>query len=83
MVAIALVASVALTLTPLAFPQGYSLCYTQAANSGARMIRALRSGIIILLIPPLSLCLGAMFLACRKRNQFHQANTQIENGSDW
>ena len=81
--AIFLVALLALTITPLAFSQGCSLCYTQAANSGARMIRALKSGIVILIIPPISMCLGAMVLAYRRRNQFNQANPREENGSDW
>ena len=83
LVGIALVVLVVLTLPPLAFSQGCALCYTQAAASGARMIRALRSGIVILMIPPVSLCLGAMVLAYRKRNQFNQADARVEPGSDW
>lgn len=47
------------------------------------MIRALRDGIVILIIPPLSMCLGAIVLAYRKRNQFSQMDTRIEPGSDW
>jgi hypothetical protein len=46
------------------------------------MIRALRSGIIVLIIPPLSLCMGAIALTYRKRNQFNQADTQVEPGPD-
>jgi len=72
-----------LTLPPLAFSQGCALCYTQAANSGARMIQALRNGIVILIIPPLSMCLGAMVLVYRKRNQFRRADTQVESRSEW
>ena len=73
----------ALALPPLAFSQGCALCYTQAAASGARIIRALRSGIVILIIPPLSMCVAAMVLAYRRRNQFHQADVRLEPGSDW
>jgi hypothetical protein len=83
LVGIALAALIALTLPRLAFSQGCSLCYTQAANSGARMIRALRSGIVILIIPPLSVCLGAIGLAYRKRNQFNEADSRMEPRSDW
>lgn len=83
LLAIAVVMLIALALPPRAFSQGCSLCYTQAANSGARLIRALRSGIVILVIPPLSMCVGAMVLAYRKRNQFHQADRCTEQGSDW
>lgn len=81
--AIALVLLLALTLPPLALGQGCALCYTQAAASGARMIRALRNGIVILIIPPLSMCLGAIALAYRKRNQFSQAETPVEARSEW
>ena len=35
-----------------AFSQSCSLCYTQAASSGARMIQVLRGGILILIAPP-------------------------------
>jgi len=74
---------VALTLAPLAFAQGCALCYTQAASSGARMIQALRNGIVVLTIPPLSICLAAITLVYRKRNQFNQADTNIEPESEW
>jgi len=82
-VAIGLVFVAALMLPPLAFSQGCALCYTQAAASGARMIRALKNGIVILIIPPLSMCLGAIALAYRKRNQFNEADPRVEPGSDW
>ena len=64
-----------LSLTPFiisatAHAQGCSLCYTQAAAAGARMIHALRGGILVLIIPPLFLSVGITVLAYRKRNQF-------------
>jgi hypothetical protein len=66
------------TLLALGFPiaayaQGCSLCYTQAAAAGTRMIQALRSGILVLIIPPLFLSIGITVLAYRKRNQFRDA----------
>lgn len=82
-IAIALAVFVAIALPPIASAQGCSLCYTQVANSGARMIRALRSGIVILIIPPVSMCVGMMVAAYRKRNQFHQADRGLEPGSEW
>ena len=82
-IAIVLVIVATLMLPPLAFSQGCALCYTQAAASGARMIKALKSGIVILIIPPLTICMGAIALAYRKRNQFNEADARIEPGSDW
>src|ERR1039458_4665486 len=59
-----------LLLTPMpASAQSCALCYTQAASSGARMIQALKSGIIVLIAPPTLMSLGVVFVCYRKRNQ--------------
>lgn len=50
--------------------QSCSLCYTQAAASTARFIQALRSGILILMIPPMFLSIGITVLTYRRRNDF-------------
>jgi hypothetical protein len=57
-----------------AFSQSCALCYTQAASAGARMIEALRSGILILVIPPTCLTAFAFFVLHRKSRQFKQAD---------
>jgi hypothetical protein len=54
----------------LVFAQNCALCYTQAAGSGSRMIHALKSGILILMIPPMCICIGLTVMAYKKRNQF-------------
>ncbi|HKN15415.1 MAG TPA: hypothetical protein VJX47_00625 [Candidatus Sulfotelmatobacter sp.] len=56
-------------LTPSASAQSCALCYTQAASSGARMIQALKSGILILIAPPTLMSVGVIFVCYRKRNQ--------------
>jgi hypothetical protein len=59
-------------LTPaLTFAQSCALCYTQAAGSGSRMIQALRSGILMLAIPPMLICTAIAWMAYKKRNQFN------------
>jgi hypothetical protein len=65
---------VALSFPIAAYAQGCSLCYTQAAAAGTRMIHALRSGILVLIIPPLFLSIGITVAAYRKRNQFREAS---------
>ena len=55
----------------LTYAQGCALCYTQAAGSGSRMIAALRSGILMLAIPPVLICGGITWMAYKKRNQFN------------
>ena len=70
LVGIALIA-LAMFAAPLpAFSQSCALCYTQAASAGARMIQALRSGILILIVPPTLMSVGMIFIVYRKRNQF-------------
>ena len=61
-----------LVIPSLAFAQSCALCYTQAAGSGSRMIAALRSGILILAIPPTLICVGITWMAYKKRNQFNE-----------
>lgn len=69
------VIGVAMLATPSpAFSQSCSLCYTQAASAGARMIQALRSGILILIVPPTFMSVCMIFIVHRKRNQFRQAD---------
>jgi len=79
---IALVGFVIL-LTPVpAFAQSCALCYTQAASSGSRMIRALKSGILILIAPPTFMSIGLFFICYRKRNQTREEDVE-EADREW
>ena len=48
--------------------QGCAMCYQSAAASGARLIRALKSGIVIMMIPPLLMTGAFARLVYRRRN---------------
>jgi hypothetical protein len=73
-----------LLLAPVpAFAQSCALCYTQAASSGARMIQALKSGIMILIIPPTLGSIGVIFVMYRKRNQVRRTDDSDESVQDW
>ena len=62
----------ALFLVPVTLAaQNCALCYTQAASSTARFIHALRSGILIMMIPPFLMSIGFTVIAYRRRNTFH------------
>jgi hypothetical protein len=63
----------ALAVPALTYAQNCSLCYTQAASAGSRMIAALKSGILILVAPPMLICLGIAWMAYKKRNQFNES----------
>jgi hypothetical protein len=60
-----------LLLPAATLAQNCALCYTQAAASGSRMIQALRSGILVLVFPPMIICIAITWMAYKKRNQFN------------
>ena len=57
-----------LVMAPHAAAQGCAMCYQNAASSGAQGREALRHGILILLVPALSLFIGIFSLTYRRRN---------------
>jgi hypothetical protein len=66
-----------------AFSQGCALCYTQAASSGDRMIQALKSGILLLIVPPTLGSIGMIFVVYHKRNQVRRTESGAESRQDW
>jgi hypothetical protein len=63
--------------------QSCALCYTQAGGAGHRFIQGLRSGILVLIIPPMFMSVGITVLAYRKRNRCNDADSTRESDSDW
>jgi len=80
---LALATSVLLLTAMPAFSQSCALCYTQAASSGSRMIQALKSGILILIIPPTLGSIGMIFVVRRKSNQVRCTDDREDPGQDW
>jgi hypothetical protein len=83
LIGIALVGLTMLAAPLPAFSQSCALCYTQAASAGARMIQALRSGILILIVPPTFMSVGMIFIVYRKRNQVRRPESGAESRQDW
>ncbi len=82
--ALVTLAVVGVVLLPsAAFSQSCSLCYTQAASATQRFIQALRSGILILIIPPMFLSIGVMVMCYRKRNRFHEQDYTSQSDATW
>jgi hypothetical protein len=52
--------------------QGCAMCYQSAAASGARFIHALKSGIVVIVIPPLLMTGIFARFVYRRRNMFHE-----------
>lgn len=65
-----------------AYAQGCSLCYTQAAGSGHRFIQALRTGILVLIVPPMFMSVGITVLAYKKRNRTVDQKSE-KSDRDW
>ena len=83
LIAMALI-GLAMLAAPLpALSQSCSLCYTQAASTGTRMIQALRSGILILIVPPTLMSVGMIFIVYRKRNQIRRGDDAPDSDSSW
>ena len=78
--------AVLLVLATAAMPawgQGCAMCYTQAASAGARMVQALRSGILVLIFPPMGICVGLMVMSYKKRNRFHEDGQDHKSDLGW
>lgn len=81
----AIVAGLLLLTAMPAFSQNCALCYTQAASSGARMIAALKSGILILIVPPTLASIGMIFVVHHKSHQVRRTedDDDDESGENW
>ncbi|HXX18479.1 MAG TPA: hypothetical protein VEJ46_03685 [Candidatus Acidoferrum sp.] len=53
---------------PAAVAQGCAMCYQNAAASGSQGSAALRHGILVLLIPAISIFLGVFGVTYHRRN---------------
>jgi len=82
-IGIALAALVFL-LAPLPmFSQSCALCYTQAASSGSKVIQALKSGILVLIIPPTLMSMGLVYVVHRKNGEVRRTENDGDSGQDW
>jgi hypothetical protein len=66
-----------------AMAQSCALCYTQAASAGSRMIEALKSGILILIVPPTLMSIGMVFIMYRSRHRCRDAADAAKSNAIW
>lgn len=64
-------ATATLAGSALTFAQSCPMCYNAAAASKAGAVHALRSGVLILLIPPVLISMGIFLMALRGRDRFN------------
>lgn len=79
----ALAAAIVLAANAASYAQSCALCYTQAAGSGHRFIQALRTGILVLIVPPMLMSVGITILAYKKRNRTNDAKESEESNHGW
>jgi hypothetical protein len=83
---LALIAGVIMVLFASAPPliaQSCALCYTQAASAGSRMIDALKSGILVLIVPPTLMSIGMVFIMYRNRTRCRDAAGTADPAETW
>jgi hypothetical protein len=65
------------------YAQSCALCYTQAAGSGHRFIQGLKTGILVLIVPPMFMSVGITILAYKKRNRTNDKKESDKSDNDW
>jgi len=79
----ALIGAVVLMANVAAYAQSCALCYTQAAGAGHRLIQGLRTGILVLIVPPMFMSVGITWLAYKKRNRTNNQKESDKSNNDW
>jgi hypothetical protein len=65
------------------YAQSCALCYTQAAGAGHRFIQGLKTGILVLIVPPMFMSVGITVLAYKKRNRTNDQKESDKSENDW
>ncbi len=78
----ALVGALVLASNAAAYAQSCALCYTQAAGAGHRFIQGLRTGILVLIVPPMFMSVAITVLAYRKRNRTNDQKSE-NSANEW
>jgi hypothetical protein len=80
---VALTGALILAANAACCAQSCALCYTQAAGSGHRFIQALKTGILVLIVPPMFMSVGITVLAYKKRNRTNDKKESDKSDNDW
>ncbi len=80
---IALAAAFVVTANAWGYAQSCSLCYAQVAGSGHRFIQGLRTGILVLIVPPMLMSVGITVLTYQKRNRTNERPASERSENDW
>jgi hypothetical protein len=78
-----LAGAVVFAATAACSAQSCALCYTQAAGANHNLRQGLRSGILVLIVPPMFMSVGITVLAYRKRNRTNNLRESDKSQNDW
>jgi len=53
------------------------------SGAGQRFIAGLRTGILVLIVPPMFMSVGITVLTCKKRNRCNDPKLQDRSSNDW
>ena len=79
----ALAGGFVLAMNTACYAQSCALCYTQAAGAGHKFIQGLRTGILVLIVPPMFMSVGITVLAYKKRNRTNDKAESTKSAYDW
>jgi len=80
---VALTGALVLATNAACYAQSCALCYTQVAGAGHRMVQGLRTGILVLIVPPMFMSAGITVLAYKKRNRTNDLKESDKSQNDW
>ena len=80
---VALTGALVFATNAACYAQSCALCYTQAANSGHRFIQGLKTGILVLIVPPMFMSVGITYLTYKKRNRTNDKKESEKSDNDW
>jgi hypothetical protein len=79
----ALTGAFVLAVNAASYAQNCALCYTQVASAGHRLVQGLRTGILVLIVPPMFMSVGITVLAYKKRNRTNDKKESDKSDDDW
>jgi len=60
-----------------------ALCYSSAKAGGKKFIEGLKSGILVLIVPPMFMSVGFAVFAYKKRNRYNDSDERDRLDNEW
>lgn len=60
-----------------------ALCYSSAKAGGKKFVQGLKSGILVLIVPPMFMSVGFAVFAYKKRNRYNDDEERDRLDNEW